>query len=213
MVYNFSKFLSFKINFTKQFFSFHFMKWSELWKTTTNFALGGIWTHDLLHYCNKRLSIIVIVIVIVINTRTQFLPAFKHADQRDERKDSDSKNLQNDCNVERETGSTSLFHEHEARLTKYLREALLRILESKSRWGTYELKRKLIEGTEIIPLINLYSVMRSERTNRVLCVRPWGPHGREQTTPRLILKHLVSISPQGGQILIFSNWGQNLLHN
>ena len=30
----------------------------------------------------------------------------------------------------------------------------------------------------------------------VLTARPRGPHGRERTTPRLILKHLESISPQ-----------------
>ena len=33
----------------------------------------------------------------------------------------------------------------------------------------------------------------------VLTARPRGPHGRERTTPRLILKHLVSISPQRHQ--------------
>ena len=33
----------------------------------------------------------------------------------------------------------------------------------------------------------------------VLTARPRGPHGREQTTPRLILKHLDSIFPQRHQ--------------
>ena len=51
LVFNFSKFSYFKINFTKQFFTFHFIKWSGLWKL---FALGGIWTHDLLQHLNAR---------------------------------------------------------------------------------------------------------------------------------------------------------------
>ena len=47
----------------------------------------------------------------------------------------------------------------------------------------------------------------------VLTARPRGPHGRERTTPRLILKHLQSISPQRHQARYHLALGYAFLRN
>ena len=48
---------------------------------------------------------------------------------------------------------------------------------------------------QILPWVGFEPTTSCIRGKRVTA-RPGGPHAREQTTPRLILKHLESISPQ-----------------